>query len=100
MLTLTAKRLPGTRFGKRPLSIEKGGEGSNLNRQIFRKEHLYYCPATTLSDAATSAIIVSSKLSPSVSIGEKSLVHKLTKAILNATMAWTRKGDIMVNDWK
>ncbi|KAI3494881.1 hypothetical protein L1887_36882 [Cichorium endivia] len=47
------------------------GSGSRL----VGRRHLCSIPATTMSDIAASAIIVSSKISPKVSIGEDSLVY-------------------------
>ncbi|KAH6834208.1 L-fucokinase/GDP-L-fucose pyrophosphorylase [Perilla frutescens var. hirtella] len=47
------------------------GTGSGL----VGRRHLCSIPATTMSDIAASAIIISSKISPGVSIGEESLVY-------------------------
>ncbi|KAG6427218.1 hypothetical protein SASPL_111460 [Salvia splendens] len=47
------------------------GTGSGL----VGRRHLCSIPATTASDIAASAIIVSSKIAPGVSIGEESLVY-------------------------
>lgn len=42
---------------------------------LVGRRHLCSIPATTVSDIAASAIIVSSKIAPGVSIGEESLVY-------------------------
>lgn len=47
------------------------GTGSAL----VGRRHLCSIPATTVSDIAASAIIISSKIAPGVSIGEESLVY-------------------------
>ncbi|KAL8062923.1 hypothetical protein ABFX02_02G178200 [Erythranthe guttata] len=47
------------------------GTGSGL----VGRRHLCSIPATTVSDIAASAIIISSKIAPGVSIGEESLVY-------------------------
>ncbi|KAL2490246.1 Bifunctional fucokinase/fucose pyrophosphorylase [Abeliophyllum distichum] len=47
------------------------GTGSGL----VGRRHMCSIPATTVSDIAASAIIVSSKISPGVSIGEDSLIY-------------------------
>ncbi|KAK9910134.1 hypothetical protein M0R45_034109 [Rubus argutus] len=50
------------------------GSGSGL----VSRRHLCSIPATTLSDIAASAVILSSKLAPAVSIGEDSLIYDST----------------------
>ncbi|KAL2468921.1 Bifunctional fucokinase/fucose pyrophosphorylase [Forsythia ovata] len=47
------------------------GTGSGL----VGRRHMCSIPATTVSDIAASAIIISSKISPGVSIGEDSLIY-------------------------
>ncbi|KAL8494886.1 hypothetical protein ACS0TY_019160 [Phlomoides rotata] len=42
---------------------------------LVGRRHLCSIPATTVSDIAASAIIISSKIAPGVSIGEESLVY-------------------------
>ncbi|PWA76489.1 L-fucokinase/GDP-L-fucose pyrophosphorylase [Artemisia annua] len=48
---------------------------SGTGSRIVGRRHLCSIPATTMSDIAASAVIVSSKISPGVSIGEDSLVY-------------------------
>ncbi|KVH88998.1 GHMP kinase, C-terminal domain-containing protein, partial [Cynara cardunculus var. scolymus] len=48
---------------------------SGIGTRLVGRRHLCSIPATTMSDIAASAIIVSSKISPGVSIGEDSLVY-------------------------
>ncbi|KAL3832847.1 hypothetical protein ACJIZ3_007583 [Penstemon smallii] len=48
---------------------------SGTSSGLVGKRHLCSIPATTVSDIAASAIIVSSKIVPGVSIGEESLVY-------------------------
>ncbi|GKB32177.1 bifunctional fucokinase/fucose pyrophosphorylase isoform X2, partial [Tanacetum coccineum] len=48
---------------------------SGTGSRIVARRHLCSIPATTMSDIAASAVIVSSKISPGVSIGEDSLVY-------------------------
>lgn len=50
------------------------GSGSGL----VSRRHLCSIPATTLSDIAASAVILSSKIAPAVSIGEDSLIYDST----------------------
>ncbi|XP_047315661.1 bifunctional fucokinase/fucose pyrophosphorylase [Impatiens glandulifera] len=46
--------------------------------ELVGRRHLCSVPATTVSDIAASAIILSSKIAPEVSIGEDSLVYDST----------------------
>lgn len=48
---------------------------SETGSRLVSRRHLCSIPATTVSDIAASAIIVSSKITPGVSIGEDSLVY-------------------------
>lgn len=48
---------------------------SGTGSRLVGRRHLCSIPATTMSDIAASAIIVSSNISPGVSIGEDSLVY-------------------------
>ncbi|XP_022895825.1 bifunctional fucokinase/fucose pyrophosphorylase [Olea europaea var. sylvestris] len=48
---------------------------SGTGSELVGRRHLCSIPATTVSDIAASAIIVSSKISPGVSIGEDSLIY-------------------------
>ncbi|XP_023746428.1 bifunctional fucokinase/fucose pyrophosphorylase isoform X1 [Lactuca sativa] len=48
----------------------------HLSSRLVGRRHLCSIPGTTMSDIAASAIIVSSKISPGVSIGEDSLVYE------------------------
>ncbi|XAR62942.1 Fucose-1-phosphate guanylyltransferase [Bertholletia excelsa] len=48
---------------------------SGASSGLVGRRHLCSIPATTVSDIAASAIILSSKISPGVSIGEDSLIH-------------------------
>ncbi|OVA01490.1 GHMP kinase N-terminal domain [Macleaya cordata] len=45
------------------------------NAELVGRRHLCSIPATTVSDIAASAVILSSKIEPGVSIGEDSLVY-------------------------
>ncbi|KAJ3682132.1 hypothetical protein LUZ60_014705 [Juncus effusus] len=48
---------------------------SGANRGLVSRRHLSLIPETTACDIATSAVILSSKISPGVAIGEDSLVY-------------------------
>ncbi|KAL6982129.1 fucokinase [Sarracenia purpurea var. burkii] len=48
---------------------------SGASSGLVGRRHLCSIPATTLSDIAASAIILSSKIAPGVSIGEDSLIY-------------------------
>ncbi|XP_071716709.1 bifunctional fucokinase/GDP-fucose pyrophosphorylase [Rutidosis leptorrhynchoides] len=48
---------------------------SGTGSRLVGRRHLCSIPATTMSDIAASAIIISSKIAPVVSIGEDSLVY-------------------------
>nr|XP_043622807.1 bifunctional fucokinase/fucose pyrophosphorylase [Erigeron canadensis] len=48
---------------------------SGTSSRLVGRRHLCSIPATTMSDIAASAIIISSKISPGVSVGEDSLVY-------------------------
>ncbi|KAJ9539092.1 hypothetical protein OSB04_031825, partial [Centaurea solstitialis] len=48
---------------------------SGIGTRLVGRRHLCSIPATTMSDIAASSIIVSSKISPGVSVGEDSLVY-------------------------
>ncbi|XP_059634409.1 bifunctional fucokinase/fucose pyrophosphorylase [Cornus florida] len=48
---------------------------SGTSSELLGRRHLCSTPATTMSDIAASAIIVSSKIEPGVSIGEDSLIY-------------------------
>ncbi|PSS23519.1 Fucose-1-phosphate guanylyltransferase [Actinidia chinensis var. chinensis] len=48
---------------------------SGASSELVGRRHLCSIPATTVSDIAASAIILSSKVAPGVSIGEDSLIY-------------------------
>ncbi|GAV65254.1 LOW QUALITY PROTEIN: GHMP_kinases_N domain-containing protein/Fucokinase domain-containing protein, partial [Cephalotus follicularis] len=48
---------------------------SGAGSELVGRRHLCSIPATTVSDIAASAIVLSSKISPGVSIGEDSLIY-------------------------
>ncbi|PSS03922.1 Fucose-1-phosphate guanylyltransferase [Actinidia chinensis var. chinensis] len=48
---------------------------SGASSELVGRRHLCSIPATTVSDIAASAIILSSKIAPGVSIGEDSLIY-------------------------
>ncbi|XP_076955771.1 bifunctional fucokinase/GDP-fucose pyrophosphorylase-like isoform X1 [Bidens hawaiensis] len=48
---------------------------SGTGSRLVGRRHLCSIPATTMSDIASSAIIISSKISPDVSIGDDSLIY-------------------------
>ncbi|KAL8248092.1 hypothetical protein R6Q59_009308 [Mikania micrantha] len=48
---------------------------SGTGSKLVGRRHLCSIPATTMSDIASSAIIISSKISPDVSIGDDTLVY-------------------------
>lgn len=67
------------------------GTGSGL----VGRRHLCSVPATTVSDIAASAIIISSKIAPGVSIGEESLVYD--SAILTSVQIGSQSIIVGVN---
>ncbi|KAF3321345.1 bifunctional fucokinase/fucose pyrophosphorylase isoform X1 [Carex littledalei] len=56
-------------------SIEVLDHFSGTNRVLVGRRHLCLLPETTACDIASSAIILSSKISPGVSVGEDSVVY-------------------------
>ncbi|XP_050237230.1 bifunctional fucokinase/fucose pyrophosphorylase isoform X2 [Mercurialis annua] len=48
---------------------------SSASSELVGRRHLCSIPATTASDIATSAVVLSSKIEPGVSVGEDSLIY-------------------------
>ncbi|XP_043719472.1 bifunctional fucokinase/fucose pyrophosphorylase isoform X2 [Telopea speciosissima] len=71
MFSYCAYDLSFLHFGTSSEVLDHLGSGSGL----VGRRHLCSIPATTESDIAASAIILSSKISPGVSVGEGSLVY-------------------------
>ncbi|XP_042505156.1 bifunctional fucokinase/fucose pyrophosphorylase isoform X1 [Macadamia integrifolia] len=71
MFSYCAYDLSFLHFGTSSEVLDHLGSGSGL----VGRRHLCSIPATTESDIAASAIILSSKISPGVSVGEESLIY-------------------------
>jgi fucokinase len=56
-------------------SIEVLDHFSGMNRLIVGRRHLSLLPETTACDIAASAVILSSKISPGISVGEDAVVY-------------------------